>query len=209
MRILIVDDHAVVRRGLKQILNESFRKAVFGEAGSSHSALGMITNEGWDLVILDINMPGRGGMEVLKDIKASRPKLPVLVLSMHPEDQFAIRVIRSGAAGYMTKECAPEELVGAVKKILGGGRYVSAELAEKLVLYLDVDPQKQPHESLSDREFQVLRLIGEGKTVREIARELSLSDKTVSTYRARLLEKMCLKTSAELIHYAIHNGLVP
>lgn len=208
MRILIVDDHAVVRRGLKQILNEAFRAAIFGEADSAQSALDKTMHEQWDAVVLDISMPGRGGVEVLKDIKKLRPKLPVLVLSMHPEDQFAVRVIRSGAAGYMTKESAPEELVGAVKKILEGGRYLSPELAEKLVLYLDIDPQKQPHESLSDREFQVLLMIGEGKTVRNIARELSLSDKTVSTYRTRLLEKMCLKNSAELIHYAVHHGLV-
>lgn len=208
MRILIVDDHAVVRRGLKQILNESFQTAIFGEAGTAQAALDKIWHEEWDVVVLDVSMPGRSGLEVLKDIKKSRPKLPVLVLSMHPEDQFAVRVIRSGAAGYMTKECAPEELVGAVKKILVGGRYVSPALAEKLVLYLDIDPQKQPHEFLSDREFQVLRMIGDGKTVRDIASELSLSDKTVSTYRTRLLEKMSLKTSAELIHYAVHNGLV-
>jgi two-component system, NarL family, invasion response regulator UvrY len=207
MRILIVDDHAVVRQGLKQILNDSFRSAVFGEAGNAHAALDKVWKEEWDVVVLDISMPGRSGLEVLKDIKKAKPKLPVLVLSMHPEDQFAVRVVRSGAAGYMTKESAPDELVGAIKKVLNGGRYISPALAEKMVLYLDIDAQKQPHEFLSDREFQVLRMIGEGKTVRDIATELSLSAKTVSTYRTRILEKMSMKTNAELIHYAVHHSL--
>jgi DNA-binding NarL/FixJ family response regulator len=202
-----VDDHAVVRQGLKQILNDSFRTAVFGEAGNAQTALEKVWKEAWDVVVLDISMPGRSGLEVLKDIKKSHPKLPVLVLSMHPEDQFAVRVVRSGAAGYMTKESAPEELVGAIKKVLSGGRYISPALAEKMVLYLDIDAKKQPHEFLSDREFQVLRMIGEGKTVRDIAVTLSLSAKTVSTYRTRILEKMSMKTNAELIHYAAHNSL--
>lgn len=207
MRILIVDDHAVVRQGLKQILNDSFRTAVYGEAGNAQAALEKIWNEEWDVVVLDISMPGRSGLEVLKEIKRAKPKLPVLVLSMHSEDQFAVRVVRSGAAGYMTKESAPDELVGAIKKVLAGGRYVSSELAEKMVMYLDIDAQKQPHESLSDREFQVLRLIGAGKTIRDIASQLSLSAKTVSTYRTRILEKMFLKTSADLICYAVHHDL--
>lgn len=207
MRILIVDDHAVVRQGLKQILSESFRAAVFGEAGNAQAALDMVWKNEWDVVILDISLPGRNGLEVLKDIKRTRPKLPVLILSMHPEDQFAVRVIRSGAAGYMTKESAPDELVGAIKKVLSGGRYVSPALAEKMVEYLDIDAEKQPHELLSDREFQVLRMIGEGKTVRDIAVVLSLSAKTVSTYRTRVLEKMSMKTSADLICYAVQNGL--
>lgn len=207
MRILIVDDHAVVRQGLKQILNDSFRTAVFGEAGNAQAALDKVWKEEWDVVMLDISMPGRSGLEVLKDIKKAKPKLPVLVLSMHPEDQFAVRVVRSGAAGYMTKESAPDELVGAIKKVLSGGRYISPALAEKMVLYLDVDVQKQPHEHLSDREFQVFKMIGAGKTVRDIAEELSLSAKTVSTYRTRILEKMSMKTNSELIHYAAHNSL--
>ncbi|MCD6050336.1 MAG: response regulator with a DNA-binding domain [Verrucomicrobia bacterium] len=207
MRILIVDDHAVVRQGLKQILNDSFKTAVFGEAGNAQTAMEKIWKEEWDVVMLDISMPGRSGLEVLKDIKKSKPKLPVLVLSMHPEDQFAVRVVRSGAAGYMNKETAPEELVGAIKKVLNGGRYISAALAEKMVMYLDIDAQKQPHEVLSDREFQVFRMIGAGKTVRDIANELSLSAKTVSTYRTRILEKMSMKTNSELIHYAAHNSL--
>jgi DNA-binding NarL/FixJ family response regulator len=202
-----VDDHAVVRQGLKQILNDSFKTAVFGEAGNAQTAMEKIWKEEWDVVMLDISMPGRSGLEVLKDIKKSKPKLPVLVLSMHPEDQFAVRVVRSGAAGYMNKETAPEELVGAIKKVLNGGRYISAALAEKMVMYLDIDAQKQPHEVLSDREFQVFRMIGAGKTVRDIANELSLSAKTVSTYRTRILEKMSMKTNSELIHYAAHNSL--
>jgi DNA-binding NarL/FixJ family response regulator len=197
----------VVRQGLKQILNDSFRTAVFGEAGNAQTAMEKIWKEEWDVVMLDISMPGRSGLEVLKDIKKAKPKLPVLVLSMHPEDQFAVRVVRSGAAGYMNKETAPEELVGAIKKVLNGGRYISAALAEKMVMYLDMDAQKQPHEVLSDREFQVFRMIGAGKTVRDIASELSLSAKTVSTYRTRILEKMAMKTNSELIHYAANNSL--
>ncbi|HEY1171312.1 MAG TPA: response regulator transcription factor [Verrucomicrobiae bacterium] len=207
MRFLIVDDHAVVRQGLKQILNDSFRTATFGEAGNAQAALDKVWKEDWDVVMLDISMPGRSGLEVLKDIKKAKPKLPVLVLSMHPEDQFAVRVVRSGAAGYMTKESAPDELVGAIKKVLSGGRYISGALAEKMVMYLDVDAQKLPHEHLSDREFQVFKMIGAGKTVRDIAEELSLSAKTVSTYRTRILEKMSMKTNSELIHYAAHNSL--
>jgi two-component system invasion response regulator UvrY len=208
MRILIADDHAVVRRGLKQILADEFKKADFGEASNAREALDRIRKEKWDTVVLDITMPGRSGLEALKEIKEARPKLPVLVLSMHPEDQFAVRVLKSGASGYMTKESAPEELVGAVKKVLGGGRYVSAALAEKMASYLAIDTPKPPHERLSDREFVVLRMIASGKTVSRIAAELSLSVKTVSTYRTRILEKMAMTSNAELTHYAIKNQLV-
>ncbi len=207
MRILIVDDHAVVRQGLKQILSSSFKSVYFGDAANAQSALQKIWKEEWDVVVLDITMPGRNGLDVIKDIRKSHPKLPVLVLSMHPEDQFAVRVFRSGASGYMTKEGAPEELVGAIKKILAGGRYISPSMAETMVQYLDIDVQKQPHEFLSDREFQVLCMIGDGKTVKFIASQLSISAKTVSTYRTRILEKMSMKTSADLIHYAVHAGL--
>lgn len=153
-------------------------------------------------------MPGRSGLEVLREIKRSKPRLPVLVLSMHPENQFAVRVLKRGASGYMTKESAPDELVGAIRKIMAGGRYVSTSLAEKLATYLSSDNQKQPQEMLSDREFQVLRLIASGKMVGEIAKELSLSVKTISTYRARILEKMGLKNNAELMHYAMQHELV-
>jgi DNA-binding NarL/FixJ family response regulator len=209
MKILLTDDHAVVRHGLKQILADEFKKATFGEARNAQEALDKIWNEDWDVVVLDITMPGRSGLEVLREIKKSKPKLPVLVLSMHPEGQFAVRVLKRGASGYMTKESAPDELVGAIKKVLAGGRYVSNSLAEKLASYLSGgDAQKPPQEKLSDREFQVLRLIASGKIVSEIAKELSLSVKTISTYRSRILEKMGMKNNAELMHYAMQHQLV-
>ncbi|MBC8096622.1 MAG: response regulator transcription factor [Akkermansiaceae bacterium] len=209
MKILLTDDHAVVRHGLKQILADEFKKATFGEARNAQEALTKIWNESWDVVVLDITMPGRSGLEVLREIKKSKPKLPVLVLSMHPEGQFAVRVLKRGASGYMTKESAPEELVGAIKKVMAGGRYVSNSLAEKLATYLSGgDGQKPPQEKLSDREFQVLRLIASGKIVSEIAKELSLSVKTISTYRSRILEKMGMKNNAELMHYAMQHQLV-
>lgn len=208
MRILITDDHAVVRQGLKQILAEEFKRAEFGEAANVQEAIDKVWKEPWDVVVLDITMPGRSGLEVLKEIKKSRPKLPVLMLSMHPEDQFAVRLLKIGASGYMTKESAPQELVGAVKKVVAGGRYVSPALAEKMASYLAVDVQTPPHERLSDREFLVLRLIASGKTPTAIAKELGLSVKTISTYRTRILEKMTMSNNAELTHYAIQNQLV-
>jgi len=208
MRILITDDHAVVRSGLKQILAEAFPKAEFGEATNAQEALDRVWKEPWDVVVLDITMPGRSGLEVLKEIKKSKPKLPVLMLSMHPEDQFAVRLLKVGASGYMTKESAPQELVGAVKKVIAGGRYVSPSLAEKMASYLAIDVQTPPHERLSDREFLVLRQIASGKTPTAIAKELGLSVKTISTYRMRILEKMSMQNNAELTHYAIQNQLV-
>jgi DNA-binding NarL/FixJ family response regulator len=208
MKILIADDHAVVRQGLKQILADEFSRAAFGEAGTAQEAIAKVWENEWDVVVLDITMPGRTGLEVLAEIRKSRPHLPVLVLSMHPEDQFAMRVLKSGAAGYMTKESAPEALVGAIKKVLAGGRYVSPALAEQMASYLGTDVQKPPHERLSDREFLVLRLIASGKTVSQIAGELALSVKTISTYRARILEKMLMSSNAELTHYAIQSRLV-
>src|SRR6266576_654729 len=208
MKILIVDDHAVVRQGLRHILADEFRRAEFGEARNATDALNRVWKEKWDTVVLDITMPGRSGFEVLREVKRAKPKLPVLVLSMHPEDQFAVRVLKSGASGYMTKESAPEELVGAIKKLLAGGRYVSPSLAEKMASYLAIDTPNPPHERLSDREFAVLRMIASGKTVGQIAVELSLSVKTVSTYRTRILEKMGMASNAELTHYAIKNQLV-
>jgi len=208
MRILITDDHAVVRQGLKQILAEEFKRAQFGEAGSANEAIERVWKETWDVVVLDITMPGRSGLEVLKEIKKSKPKLPVLVLSMHPEDQFAVRLLKIGASGYMTKESAPNELVGAVKKVMAGGRYISGSLAEKMASYLAIDVQTPPHERLSDREFLVLRLIASGKTPTVIAKELGLSVKTISTYRMRILEKMDMANNAELTHYGIQNNLV-
>jgi len=208
LRILIADDHAVVRRGLKQILADQFKRAVYGEVRNAREAIERVRNENWDAVVLDITMPGRSGLDALKEIKEAKPRLPVLVLSMHPEDQFAVRVLKSGASGYLTKESAPEELVGAIKKVLAGGRYVSSALAEKMASYLAIDTPNALHEGLSDREFAVLRMIASGKTVSQVADELSLSVKTVSTYRTRILEKMGMKSSAELTHYAFKYSLV-
>lgn len=208
MKILIADDHAIVRQGLKQILADNFKDVSVGEANTGQEALEKVWKDKWDTVILDVTMPGRSGLEVLKEIKKSRPKLPVLVLSMHPEDQFAVRVLKAGASGYMTKESAPEELVGAIKKVVGGGRHVSPALAELMAAYITMDVKRPAHELLSNREFQVMRQIASGRTVSQIARELSLSVRTISTYRARILEKMGLKTNAELTHYAFQNQLV-
>lgn len=208
MRILIADDHAVVRSGIKQILVEAFKRASFGEASNGQEALERVWHEHWDIVVLDVTMPGRNGLEVLKEIKQAKPTLPVVMLSMHPEDQFAVRLLKAGASGYMNKESAPAELVGAVRKAIAGGRYVSPALAEKMTEFIGTDVQTLPHERLSDREFLVLRLIASGKPVSTIARELNLSEKTVSTYRARLLQKMGLQNNAELVHYAFQNQLV-
>src|SRR5580693_9138854 len=169
MKILLADDHAVVRHGLKQILTDAFKRATYGEARNAQEALDLVWKQEWDVVVLDITMPGRNGLDVLREIKRSKPRLPVLVLSMHPENQFAVRVLKSGASGYMTKESAPEELVGAVKKVLAGGRYVSNTLAENLAASLSIN-QKSPQEKLSNREFQVLRLIASGKMMTDIAR---------------------------------------
>lgn len=207
-RVLIVDDHVIIRQGLRQILSDAFPKATFGEADSANLALEQVAKARWDIVLLDITMPGKSGMDVLKQIVEAQPNIAVLVLSMHPEDQYAIRVLKSGAAGYITKNTASEEVVGAVKKVLGGGKYVSASLAENLAASLNAPTGKAPHELLSDREYQVMRLIALGKSVKEIAFELSLSVKTISTYRTRIMEKTKLKTNAEIIRYAVHEKLV-
>jgi DNA-binding NarL/FixJ family response regulator len=208
IRILIVDDHAIVRRGLRELLSDEFRGASFGEASTAQQALEQVWKKEWDVALLDITLPGRSGLDLLKEVKAARPKLPVLILSVHPEDQFAVRVLKAGAGGYLTKESAPEELVNAVRKILAGGQYVSPTLAEKLALGLRKDSTRAPHETLSDREYEIMCCIASGKTVTEIAGDLSLSAKTISTYRARLLEKLRVKNNAEIIRYAIRNGLV-
>jgi len=208
MKILITDDHAVLRRGLRQILEDGFGKIQFGEASNASEAIAAVAREHWDLVVLDITMPGRSGLDALKEIKAIKPNMRVLVLSVHSEDQFAVRVLKAGASGFLNKDSAPEELVKAVRKVIAGGRYVSASLAEKLAFNLDHPSDELPHQKLSDREFQVLRMIGSGKTVSEIAEELVLSVKTVSTYRARILEKMNLNTNAELTRYAFEHKLV-
>ena len=197
-----------MRHGLKQILADEFKRATFGEARNGQEVLDSVWKAMWDIVVLDITMPGRSGLEVLREIKKAKPKLPVLVLSMHPEDQFAMRVLKSGASGYMTKESAPAELVGAVKKIMGGGKHISTSVAELMATYINMDSSRPPHEQLSNREFQVMRMIASGKTVSEIARMLSLSVRTISTYRARILEKTGMKTNAELTHYAFQHSLV-
>ena len=208
MKILIVDDHAVVRRGLKEILEEEFEAAEFGEAGNAADALRELRAAQWDVVVLDIALPGRSGMEVLKGAADRRPKSPILVLSMYPEEQYAIRALKAGAAGYLTKETAPEELVAAVRKILDGGTYVSASLAEKLAVSLGQDGEKPAHELLSNREYEVMCMIAAGESVSQIAARMSLSVKTVSTYRARVLRKMGMRTNAELMRYALKAGLV-
>lgn len=206
-RILIADDHAVVRQGLKQILADNL-KADFGEATSPHEVADLLRQQEWDAVILDLTMPGGGGLDVLKSIKHDYPKLPVLILSMHPEDQYAVRSLKAGASGYLTKEVAPDQLVQALHRIMRGGKYVSPSLGEKLATSLTTEHIGSPHETLSDREYQVLCLIASGKTVKQISEELSLSVKTISTYRARILDKMEMKTNAELTYYAIENRLV-
>jgi len=208
MRVLIADDHAVFRRGLKETVAEGFPKVTFGEAKTAQETLDHVRRQDWDVVILDISMPGKSGLDILEDLKRLRPRLPILLLSMHPEQQFARRALKAGAAGYLTKDGVPEELKEAIKKIVGGGRYVSAALAERLAVELRHESDLPIHELLSDREFQVLRMIASGKTAKEIADELSLSVKTVSTYRARILEKTGMKTNAQLIRYALHSQLV-
>jgi DNA-binding NarL/FixJ family response regulator len=206
-RILIADDHAVVRQGLKQILANALNSVLLGEAASVTEMFALLKQGEWDAVIMDLSMPGGSGLEALKQIKHDY-EIPVLVLSVSPEDQYAVRTLRAGAAGYLTKETAPEELVQAVERILRGGKYVSTALAETLAGQIGKEYVGALHESLSDRELEVLCLIASGKAVGQIAEELKLSVKTVSTYRARVLQKMKLKTNAELTHYAIQNGLV-
>lgn len=208
MKVLIADDHDVVRRGLKQILADEFEKIEFGEASNGEETLKLVGKKNWDAVVLDINMPGKSGLDVMKELKEARPDLPVLVLSVQPEDQYAIPVLKAGASGYLSKDSASAELVNAFKKILGGGKYVSAAVAEKLADAVSPKAQKAAHEQLSYREFQVLRLIASGKTSTEIAEELKLSVQTVSTYRTRILTKMKMETNAELMRYSMQNGLV-
>jgi two-component system, NarL family, invasion response regulator UvrY len=208
MRVLIADDHAVFRRGLKETIGEAFPKVTFGEAKSAVETLEGVRLQNWDIVILDISMPGKSGLDILDDLHRLRPQLPVLLLSMHSEEQYARRALKSGAAGYLTKESVPEEIKEAVRRVRAGGRYVSATLAEKLAFDLQRKADTPVHELLSDREFQVLRMIASGKTVKQIADEITLSVKTVSTYRARILEKTGMKTTAELIRYALQTQLV-
>lgn len=208
IRILIADDHSIVRRGLKEILLEEFPDAQIKGVSDGMELLREARAGSWNIVISDLSMPGRNGLEVLKQLKEEFPRLPVLILSMHPENQYAIRVLRAGAVGYLTKESASDELVNAVKKIISGKKYITPDVAERLAEILDNDPSLDLHETLSDREFDVLKMIASGKTVSEIAETLSLSVTTVSTYRARILVKTKMRTNAELTHYAIENRLV-
>ena len=206
--VLIADDHTVVRQGLKQILSTDKQMSVVAEAANGNEVLRALERVKVDVLILDVTMPGKNGLDTLKEVKRNYPALPVLVLSMHPEDQFAIRMLRAGASGYITKESAPEELVEALRKVCSGGKYVSPQLAEKLAVFIEDDNTRAPHERLSDREFEILRMLALGKTVTEVADELLLSVKTVSTYRSRVLDKMKMTTNAELTRYALQSGLI-
>jgi len=208
MKVLIVDDHPVVRMGIKQILADEPDIATTMEATSVSEMMEYVRQEDWSVIVLDITLPDRSGLEALKDVKAMRPELPVLILSMHPEDQYAVRVLKAGASGYVTKESAADELAKALRKVVGGGRYISSALAEKLAIAVGGDYDKPLHETLSDREFQVMFLIASGKKPAEIADELLLSVKTVSTYRTRVLEKMHMANNAELTYYAVKNSLI-
>ena len=208
IKILVADDHAIVREGLKQIVADTSDIVVAGEAVDGQEVLDQVRKEDWDLILLDLAMPGRGGIDTLKNLKAEKPGLPVLILSMYPEEQYAIRALKAGAAGYVTKQSAPEELIDAIRKVCHGGKYVSDSLAESLASHVAVNSDRPRHETLSDREYQVVIMIASGKTVTEIANELSLSVKTISTNRIRALRKMGMKTNAELTYYAIKQGLV-
>jgi DNA-binding NarL/FixJ family response regulator len=208
MKILSADDHAVVRKGVKQILLEKFPHALCEEATTAREVFEFVERETWDLLILDISLPDKSGLNVLKELKAIKPRLPVLMLTVHPEEEYAMRVFKSGGSGYLTKDSIPEQLVAAVSTILKGGKYVSPSLAEKMVLELGRSSVRPPHQDLSDREYQVMLMIASGKTLKEMADQLCLSPKTVSTYRQRLLEKMELDTNAALVRYAIENNLM-
>lgn len=208
IKILVADDHPVVRRGLMQILSEERDMRVAGEANNAVEVLREIRARPWDVVILDIGMPGRSGLDVLAEVKRERPHLPVLILSMHSEDQFGVRVLRAGAAGYMTKESVPAELVKAIRNVFAGKKYISPALAQRLTYEMEASGEQPLHETLSDREFQVMHMIASGKMLKQIAGDLSLSIKTVSTYRTRVLKKMQMKTNAELTIFAMDNQLV-
>ncbi len=207
-RLLVVDDHEVVRRGTRQVLAEGFPGAAFGEAGTAAEALAALQAGRWDLLVLDINLPGRSGLEVLEDVRRQWPQLPVLVLSAYPEEEFAVRCLRLGASGYLTKSSAADELVAAARKALEGGKYVTAALAERLAAVLGGGVQSEPHEALSGRELQVVRLVATGRSMKEIAAELHLSEKTIATYRARISEKLGVSTNVELTRYALQHRLV-
>ncbi len=208
IKILIADDHPVVRKGLKEIIEETPDMMVGDEASNGQETLEKVRKNDFDVVLLDISMPGRSGLDILKELKSEKPELSVLILSMHPEEQYAVRVLKAGASGYLTKESAQDELIVAIRKASKGRKYVSSSLAEKLASYLEIDDERPLHETLSDREYEVMRMIASGKTITEIAEKLFLSIKTISTYRSRILEKMGMKSNAELTHYALKNRLV-
>ncbi len=208
LKILIADDHAIVREGLKQILAETATMVVAGEATNGQEVLELVRKEDFDLVLLDLAMPEKDGLDTLKELKQEKPHLPVLVLSIYPEEQYAVRVLKAGASGYLTKESAPDELIAAIRKVSQKGKYVSQSLGEKLASYLTADPDQPAHELLSDREYRVMLMIASGKTVTEIAEALFLSVKTISTYRVRALRKMGMKNNAEFAYYAIKHGLL-
>lgn len=208
MRILLADDHKLFRDGIKRILTEQADVTGIGEAGNSQEVLDMVREKHWDVIVLDIKLPGRSGLDVLKELRLNNPKLPVLILSMYPEDQFAVRVLKAGASGYLTKTSAARELVSAIRQVARGRKYVSAAVAKMLADAISNQSEHQPHEFLSNREYEIFRLLASSKTVSQIARELALSVKTVSTHRAHIMEKMKLKNNAEIIRYALVQGLV-
>jgi two-component system invasion response regulator UvrY len=208
IKLIIADDHPIVREGLKQIIADSSHFTVSDEAGDGPELLDKVRNEDFDVIILDLKMPGMDGLDVLKQLKVEKPRIPVIILTVHPEAQYALRILRAGASGYLTKESVSAELITAIRKVHRGGKYISPGLAEKIAFALDTDSEKMLHETLSDREYQVMYMIASGKTVTEIAEEINLSVKTISTYRARILEKMNMKTNAELTRYAFQNSLI-
>jgi len=208
IRILVADDHSVVRQGLKQIVADNPDMEIVGEAGTGEEALELVRSGSFDLVILDISMPGQGGLDILRELKAQAPALKVIILSMHPEEQYAVRCLRDGASAYLTKGSPPEELILAIKTVASGKRYITPSVADRLATYIEGSSQRPPHETLSDREMEVLVLIGSGKQVSDIAEELNLSIKTVSTYRSRILLKMNMETNAQLIRYSLQHGLL-
>ncbi len=208
IRVLVGDDHAIVRRGLKQILSETSDIEVAGEAATAPDVMNMVRNERFHVVVLDVNLPGGNGIDLIGEIRKENAALPVLILTVYSEDQYAVRAIRAGAAGFLTKESAPEKLVDAVRKVAAGGRFISAELGEALASLVAGETKGQPHERLSDREFEIMKMLASGRTVSRVAQDLGLSVKTVSTHRTRILGKMGMKTNAELTHYAVKHGLV-